>query len=82
VAVAEKRVVFTLTCIDVPAISVSFEPEGANHVLRAGDWFRVEMVGPEDGEPEISYLPESLIVGAWSGARTRVWDKAGDQLPT
>jgi hypothetical protein len=79
---AEKRVLFTVTCIDAPSVVVSFEPEGAQHLLVAGDWFKVEIVGSEDGEPEISYIPEGLIVGAWPGAATRVWNKAGDELPT
>lgn len=78
----EHRVVLTVTCIDTPSVVVSFEPEGAQHRLAAGDWFKVEMVGPEGGEPEISYLSDGLIVGAWSGATTRVWNKAGDELPT
>jgi len=38
-----KRIVLTLTCLDVPAVSVSFEPEGAEHTLVRGDWFRLEI---------------------------------------
>ena len=78
----EKRVVLTLTCFDVPAVLVSFEPEGAQHRLRAGDSFKVEIVGPEGGDPEVSYLPDGLMIGAWAGAETRVWNRAGDELPT
>jgi len=78
----EKRVVLTLTCIDAAAVLVSFEPEGAQHRLSAGDSFKVEIVGPGDGEPEVSYHPAGLIIGAWAGAVTRVWNKAGDELPT
>ena len=65
-----------------PAVLVSFEPEGAEHQLKAGDSFTVEMIGPKRGDPELSYLPDGLIVGAWAGARTRVWNKTGEQLPT
>ncbi len=79
---AEHRVAFTVTCVDAPSVVVSFEPEGAQHQLAAGDWFKVEIVGAEGGEPEISYVPDGLIIGAWTGARTRVWNKAGEELPT
>ena len=77
-----KRIVLTLTCLDAPTVSVSFEPEGAEHTLARGDWFRVEITGPDDGDPEISYIPDGLIIGAWSGAATRVWNKTGDELAT
>ena len=73
---------FVLTCIDAASVVVSFEPEGAQHVLRSGDLFRVEMAAPSMGEPEISFLPDGLIVGAWSDAETRVWNRAGERLPT
>ena len=79
---AELRVLFTVTCIDAPSVLVSFEPEGAQHRVAAGDWLKVEMTGGEGGQPEISYLPDGLIVGAWPGAATRVWNKAGGELPT
>jgi hypothetical protein len=77
-----KTVFLTLTCLDAPAVQVYFEPEGAEHELVRGDWLRVETSGPADGEPEISYLPDGLIVGAWAGAKTRVRNRAGDELPT
>ena len=73
----EKRVVLTLTCIDARSVSVSFEPEGAVHLLAAGDCFTVEIVGSAAGDPEVSYLPDGLIVGAWPGATTRVWNNKG-----
>jgi len=79
---AEKRILLTVTCIEAPSVLVSFEPEGAEHLLVAGDWFKVEIVGSKDGEPEITYLPDGLIIGAWSGATTRVWNKAGEELAT
>ncbi len=78
----EKRVVLMLTCIDARAIVVSFEPEGAQHTLEADDSFKVEIVGSGDAEPEVSYVPEGLMIGARAGARTRVWNKAGAELPT
>jgi hypothetical protein len=71
-----------LTCIDEHAIVVSFEPEGSQHRLEAGDYFKVEIVGSGDGEPEVSYVPDGLIIGAWAGARTRVCNKAGAELRT
>jgi len=79
---AEHRVTFVLTCINAPSVVVSFEPEGAHHTLHRGDCFRVEMVGPDVGEPEISYTPNGVIVGAWSRAETRVRNRAGENLPT
>ena len=79
---AEQRVVFTLTCVNAPAATVFFEPEGSEHRLASDDAFRVEMVGPEPGEPEISFTPNGLIVGAWNKAQTRVWNRTGDELAT
>jgi hypothetical protein len=40
------------------------------------------MVGPDDGHPEISYSPDGLGISRWSTADVRVWNKAGDELPT
>jgi hypothetical protein len=76
----QKRVLLTLTCLDAPEVVVSFEPEGAQHTLRRDDWFKVEIVGPDRGDAELSYVTDGLIIGAWSGAKTRVWNKAGDEL--
>ena len=77
-----KRIVLILTCVDVPEVVVSFEPEGATHTLVRGDQFRVAMVGPDDGDPEISHSPGGLTVCRWTTADVRVWNKAGDELPT
>jgi hypothetical protein len=76
----KKRVVLTLVCIDAPAISVFFEPEGAQHQLQQGDSFKVEIVGPDPGEVEIAHSPVGLSVWPWSGAETRAWNRAGDEL--
>jgi hypothetical protein len=81
VAATLKRIVLTLTCIDAPEVMVSFEPEGATHVLARGDQFRVEMVGPDDGDPEISHSPGWLTVVRWTTADLRVWNKAGEECP-
>ena len=75
-----KQVALTLTCLDAPSIQVSFEPEGAVHELRQGDQIRVEISGPDDGDVEISYLPVGIAVGAWAGATTRAWNRAGEEL--
>jgi hypothetical protein len=75
-------VVLMLECGLAPAVEVYFEPWGAQHTLVQGDRFRVEIVGPVDGAPEISHTPGGLSIWAWSGATTRVWNKAGDELPT
>lgn len=77
-----QRVVFTLTCADSSGCLVSFEPEGAEHTLPANDEFRVEMEGAGSGIVDITHLPGRLIVGAWSGADTRVWNRAGVELAT
>jgi hypothetical protein len=77
-----KTITFLVTCIDAPSVLVSFEPEGAQHLLEGDATFRVEMVGSTAGEPEISYAPDGLIIGAWAGAATRVWNQNGDELAT
>lgn len=71
---------FGLTCIRAERCTVAFEPEGAQVVLREGDALVVEIAGPDEGPMEISYSPGGLIVGAWPGAVTRVWDKAGNRV--
>jgi hypothetical protein len=71
-----------LTCVDADQVVVSFEPEGMQHTLVRDDCCRVEMFGPDDGDPEISYSPDGLIIGLWSTADLRVWNKAGRELPT
>ena len=39
-----RRTVILLECLDAPECVVHFEPEGASHVLREGDVFRVQAV--------------------------------------
>ena len=76
----DKRVVLVLTCIEADDIAVYFEPEGSEHRLKLGDVFRVEISGPDTGEVEVAHSPKGLSVWAWSGAVTRAWDRAGDEL--
>jgi hypothetical protein len=59
---------------------VFFEPEGAEKVLPAGDAFTVELSGPSPAAPEISFVPDGIVVSAWTGADTRAWNKAGEDL--
>ena len=74
------RVKLSLTCIREPSCVVSFEPEGAQHELVAGDIFHVEIVGSGSGEVEIVHRPHGLSVWAWGGAETTVHNKAGNRL--
>jgi hypothetical protein len=68
--------VLLLQCLGVPNCTVHFEPEGAVHVLRAEDHFRVECV-PPDGEPiEIAYHGDSISVFY----AERAINKAGQEL--
>lgn len=78
-----RTVSLLLTCLADDQCTVAFEPEGAIHVLRAGDWFEVEVSGGR-GVPqiEVSYHPEGISIGAWSGAETHVRNRAGEDLPT
>lgn len=69
-----------LTCIDAPQCKVFFEPEGAEVVLSAGDWFNVEISGPPPAITEVSFVPDGIIVTAWRGADTRVRNRAGKDL--
>jgi len=69
-----------LTCIDAPSCKVFFEPEGAVVELKAGDVFKVVMDGPGPAVPEISYVPDGIMVSAWTGADTRAWNQAGEEL--
>jgi hypothetical protein len=49
---------------DVAECRVYFEPEGAEHMLRAGEHFRVEAVLPRDYVIELAYGPGSITVWA------------------
>ena len=57
-----------------------FEPEGASHVLREGDVFRVEAVLPHDREIEIAYGPGSIRIWAEQTWGTRAFNQAGERL--
>jgi hypothetical protein len=68
--------VLLLQCLGMPECTVYFEPEGAEHVLRAEDHFRVECV-PPPGEPiEIGYHGDSISVFY----AERAFNKAGQEL--
>jgi hypothetical protein len=69
-----------LTCIDSQSCKVFFEPEGAVIELKAGEVFKVEIEGPGPAVPEISYVPDGIMVSAWAGADTRAWTQAGERL--
>lgn len=53
-----------LTCIDSPACNVLFEHESAETTLAEGEVFRVEISGPQPGTPEISYVPDGIVMAA------------------
>ncbi len=72
---------FLVTCIDAPSCKVFFEPEGAETVLVAGDVFTVEMTGDAPALPEISFVPDGIMVAGWTGADTRATNRAGEDLP-
>jgi hypothetical protein len=74
------KVRILLTCIDFPACEVFFEPEGAQTTLAEGEVFTVEISGPQDGTPEISYVPDGIVVTGWVGSDTRVWKRSGEEL--
>ena len=74
--------VIRLGCINAPSCSVFFEPEGAEHILREGDVFTVEISGALPGHVEISFVPDGIIVGAWNRATTRVHNLKGEELTT
>jgi hypothetical protein len=65
---------------DVPECCVYFEPEGASHVLRAGEHFRVEAVLPRDYVIEVAYGRESITVWAEQAWGTRAFTGAGREL--
>ena len=73
----ESTVRLILTCLDADECTVSFEPEGAVVTLERGHKLVVEITGPGEALPEVSYIPDGIVVGAWQGARTAVWDETG-----
>jgi DNA-binding beta-propeller fold protein YncE len=77
---AETSVRLLLTVLESDACDVAFEPEGAVVALRRGDAFTVEVSGPGTGVVEVSYDPKGISIGAWSGASTVAYDRAGNRL--
>lgn len=72
---------FTVQCLNADACTVFFEPEGAHVDLERGEVITVEMSGGmPPNEPEIAYVPEGIIVGAWAHAITVAWNASGDRL--
>ena len=72
---------FSVQCLNADACTVYFEPEGGHVELSRGDVITVEISGgkpPED--PEIAFVPDGIIIGAWAGAVTRAWDAKGARL--
>jgi hypothetical protein len=65
---------------DVPECRVHFEPEGADHLLRAGDHFRIEAVLPRDYKIEVMYGPGSISVWAEQTWGTRAFTSDGREL--
>lgn len=76
----ESSVRLLLTLFDADSCEVAFEPEGAAVTLKRGDAFTVEIRGPGDGVVEVSYDPKGISIGAWSGASTTAWNRAGHRL--
>jgi len=77
---AETTVRLLLTCLEADECSVFFEPEGADITLQRGRKLFVEITGPGQATPEVSYIPSGILVGAWQGARTSVWDETGKEV--
>ena len=76
-----NRMRFTVECDQTASCSVFFEPEGAEVVLKDGNRLTVEISGGEgSAEPEITYTPRGLVIWAWAGADTAVWDRSGRKL--
>jgi hypothetical protein len=65
---------------DVPESVVHFEPEGASHVLRAGERFRVEAVLPRDYVIEVAYGLGRISVWAEQTWGTRAFTSDGLEL--
>jgi hypothetical protein len=61
-------------------LSVHFEPTGMTYELNPGDWFDVTISGPGSGLVEILHGPNSIVVGAWPDASTRVLASDGTEL--
>jgi hypothetical protein len=72
---------FTLECSKVDECHVYFEPEGADVVVTSDDKLTVEIRGGDsDGQVEITYVPNGIVVWARAGAETLVWDSSGRRV--
>ena len=60
---------------------VTFEPEGAEVLLGAGDRLAIEIHSDGDGEVmELNHYPDGIAVWAIGRARTLVWDSSGQRI--
>jgi hypothetical protein len=72
---------FIITCIGVDECKVTFEPEGARHVLRADDIFRVDITSPSAPQIEVAYRPGGIAIVESTGAAITVRNRDGVDLP-
>jgi hypothetical protein len=77
---AEQKVTLILTCVGASQCTVGFEPEGAQHTLRADDAFRMEITSDTALEVEVSYGPTGLIISEATGADVAVKDRDGAEV--
>ena len=76
-----QTTVLLIACAsDVAECRVHFEPEGASHMLRAGEHFRVETVLPSEYVIEVAYGPGSITIWAEQTWGTRAFTKDGREL--
>ena len=81
-AETQPEVTFTVSCIDAAECTVHFEPDGAFHVLRADDEFRVDITrGTLPLHIEIAYHPGGISIVEASDAEVRVRNRDGVELP-
>ncbi len=72
---------FTVQCLQADRCTVFFEPEGAHVDLAREDVIQVTISGGTGAAvPEIAYVPEGLVVGAWAQADTAVADSDGNRI--
>ena len=65
---------------DAPECVVRFEPEGASHVLRSGEFVRLRTVLPVGYEIEVAYGPGWVSVWAEQTWGTRAFLADGTEL--
>lgn len=76
-----QRVRFTVGCPETDRCSVFFEPEGAEVVISRSDLLTVEISGGKGApEVELAYTPTGIVIWAWAGADTAVWDRSGRRI--